>query len=103
LSRLLVNKPPFAHFGHYSALSSLRTDDICALLLRSPMPRNPDVDWEADTDVLCSCGIKTNKNNRSVKSMRHALFVLPKAESGFRCTNAVYGIALGDPLRANSI
>lgn len=81
-----------AYFGHHSALSSLRTDGICALLLRAPMPHNPDADREVDTDVLCGCDIQTSKNNRSVENMSHALFVLPKAESAFECANAVHRI-----------
>jgi hypothetical protein len=79
----------------------LRTDDICALSLCAQIPRKPDVNWKADTDVLCGCDVQTSKNNRNVDSMSHALFVLPAAESAFGCTNAVYGITSGNPLGAN--
>ena len=40
-------------FGRYGgALSGVRADDLGAVPIRALMARNPNVDWEAVTDVL---------------------------------------------------
>jgi acetyl-CoA C-acetyltransferase len=136
-------RTPFGRFG--GALSSVRTDDLGAIPLRALMQRNPQVDWQAITDVIFGCANQAGEDNRNVarmsallaglplavpgatvnrlcgsgldavgtaaraikageatlmiaggvESMSRAPFVMPKAESAFSRTNAVYDTTIG--------
>ena len=136
-------RTPFGRYG--GALSSIRTDDLGAIPLRALMARNPNVDWQALTDVLYGCANQAGEDNRNVahmasllaglpidvpgatinrlcgsgldaigtaaraikageatlmiaggvESMSRAPFVMPKAESAFSRTNAVYDTTIG--------
>ena len=46
-------RTPFGRYG--GALSSVRTDDLGAIALKALMARNPNVDWQAVTDVIFGC------------------------------------------------
>jgi acetyl-CoA C-acetyltransferase len=136
-------RTPFGRYG--GALSSVRTDDLGAIPLRALMARNPNVDWQAVTDVIYGCANQAGEDNRNVarmsallaglplevpgatvnrlcgsgldaigiaaraikaneaglmiaggvESMSRAPFVMPKAESAFSRTNAVYDTTIG--------
>ncbi|MBK5206764.1 MAG: 3-oxoadipyl-CoA thiolase [Polaromonas sp.] len=136
-------RTPFGRYG--GALSSVRTDDLGAIPLKALMARNPQVDWQAVTDVILGCANQAGEDNRNVahmasllaglpfevpgatinrlcgsgldalgtaaraikageaslmiaggvESMSRAPFVMPKAESAFSRTNAVYDTTIG--------
>ena len=136
-------RTPFGRYG--GALSSVRADDLGAIPLRALMARNPQVDWQAITDVIYGCANQAGEDNRNVarmssllaglpidvpgatlnrlcgsgldavgtaaraikageaglmiaggvESMSRAPFVMPKAESAFSRSNAVYDTTIG--------
>ena len=136
-------RTPFGRYG--GALSSVRTDDLGAIPLRALMARNPQVDWQAITDVIYGCANQAGEDNRNVarmssllaglpievpgatlnrlcgsgldavgtaaraikageaglmiaggvESMSRAPFVMPKAETAFSRSNAVYDTTIG--------
>jgi 3-oxoadipyl-CoA thiolase len=136
-------RTPFGRYG--GALSSVRTDDLGAVALKSLMARNKDVDWAAVTDVIFGCANQAGEDNRNiarmssllaglplelpgstinrlcgsgmdavgtaaraiksgeaqlmvaggVESMSRAPFVMPKAETAFARSNAVYDTTIG--------
>src|SRR5437868_917387 len=136
-------RTPFGRYG--GALSSVRTDDLGAIPLKALMARNPNVDWQAVTDVIFGCANQAGEDNRNVarmasllaglplelpgatinrlcgsgldavgtaaraikageaslmiaggvESMSRAPFVMPKADSAFSRTNAIYDTTIG--------
>ncbi len=68
-------RTPFGRYG--GALSSIRTDDLGAIPLRALMARNPNVDWQAVTDVLYGCANQAGEDNRNVAHMASLLAGLP--------------------------
>src|SRR3990167_5071076 len=97
-------RTPIGRYG--GALSSVRTDDLGAIPLKALMERNPGVDWACVTDVLYGCANQAGEDNRNVahmasliaggvESMSRAPFVMPKAESAFSRSNAVYDTTIG--------
>ena len=68
-------RTPFGRYG--GALSSVRTDDLAALPLKALMARNPNVDWQAVTDVLFGCANQAGEDNRNVAHMASLLAGLP--------------------------
>ena len=73
-------RTPFGRYG--GALSSVRTDDLGAVPLRSLMARNPNVDWAAVTDVLYGCANQAGEDNRNVARMALLLAGLPVEVQG---------------------
>jgi acetyl-CoA acyltransferase len=70
-------------FGRYAgALSSIRTDDLAAIPIKSLVERNPTVDWNALDDVLYGCANQAGEDNRNVARMALLLAGLPKEISG---------------------
>ena len=136
-------RTPIGRYG--GALSSVRTDDQGAVPLKALMARNPQVDWQAVTDVIFGCANQAGEDNRNVahmasllaglpidlpgctinrlcgsgmdavgtaaraiksgeaqlmiaggvESMSRAPFVMPKADTAFSRTNAVYDTTIG--------
>ena len=136
-------RTPFGRYG--GSLSSVRTDDLGAVPLKALMARNPEVDWQAVTDVIYGCANQAGEDNRNVarmssllaglpielpgatinrlcgsgmdavgtaaraiksgeaqlmiaggvESMSRAPFVMPKAETAFSRSNAVYDTTIG--------
>ncbi len=136
-------RTPFGRYG--GSLSSVRTDDLGAIPLRALMARNPNVDWQAITDVIYGNANQAGEDNRNVahmasllaglpievpgatinrlcgsgldalgtaaraiksgearmmiaggvESMSRAPFVMPKAETAFSRSNAVYDTTIG--------
>ena len=68
-------RTPFGRYG--GALASVRTDDLAALPLKALMARNPQVDWQAVTDVLFGCANQAGEDNRNVAHMASLLAGLP--------------------------
>ncbi len=68
-------RTPFGRYG--GALSSVRTDDLAALPIKALMARNPNVDWQAVTDVLFGCANQAGEDNRNVAHMASLLAGLP--------------------------
>ncbi|APW39072.1 3-oxoadipyl-CoA thiolase [Rhodoferax koreense] len=68
-------RTPFGRYG--GALSSVRTDDLGAIPLRALMSRNPNVDWQAVTDVIYGCANQAGEDNRNVARMSALLAGLP--------------------------
>ena len=63
-------RTPFGRYG--GALSSVRTDDLGAIPLKALMARNPEVDWQAVTDVIFGCANQAGEDNRNVAHMARA-------------------------------
>jgi 3-oxoadipyl-CoA thiolase len=70
-----ATRTPFGRYG--GALSSIRTDDLGAIPLRALMARNPNVDWQAITDVIYGCANQAGEDNRNVAHMSSLLAGLP--------------------------
>ena len=68
-------RTPFGRYG--GALSSVRTDDLGAIPLKALMARNPNVDWQAVTDVIYGCAYQAGEDNRNVARMAALLAGLP--------------------------
>ncbi|MDP2679046.1 MAG: 3-oxoadipyl-CoA thiolase [Rhodoferax sp.] len=68
-------RTPFGRYG--GALSSVRADDLGAIPIRALMSRNPDVDWQAITDVIYGCANQAGEDNRNVARMSALLAGLP--------------------------
>ncbi len=60
--------------GRYAgALSSVRTDDLAAIPLKSLMDRNPNMDWTAIDDIYLGCANQAGEDNRNVARMSSLL------------------------------
>ncbi len=73
-------RTPFGRYG--GALSSIRTDDLAAIPLKALMARNPNVDWQATSDVIYGCANQAGEDNRNVARMASLLAGLPEQVSG---------------------
>jgi acetyl-CoA acetyltransferase len=69
-------RTPIGRYG--GALSLLRTDDLGALPIKALMARNPDVDWQAVSDVIYGCANQAGEDNRNVARMSALLAGLPQ-------------------------
>jgi len=64
--------------GRYAgALSSVRTDDLAALPIRTLLERNPGLDPVAIDDVILGCANQAGEDNRNVARMATLLAGLP--------------------------
>lgn len=73
-------RTPIGRFG--GSLSSVRTDDLGAIPLRSLMERNGAVDWEAVDDVIFGSANQAGEDNRNVARMALLLAGLPVSITG---------------------
>ena len=69
-------RTPFGRYG--GALSSIRTDDLAAIPIKSLLDRNPGLDWSALDDVIYGCANQSGEDNRNVGRMALLLAGLPK-------------------------
>jgi acetyl-CoA acyltransferase len=60
-------RTPIGRYG--GALSSVRPDDLAAIVLRSLMERNPQIDWNEVNDVILGCANQAGEDNRNVARM----------------------------------
>src|SRR5580692_12277146 len=68
-------RTPFGRYG--GALSSVRPDDLAAVVLRELMRRNPALDPRAVDDVILGCANQAGEDNRNVARMSALLAGLP--------------------------
>ena len=68
-------RTPIGKFG--GALSSVRPDDLAALVLRELMRRNPSLDKSAVEDVIMGAANQSGEDNRNVARMAALLAGLP--------------------------
>src|SRR5271165_4808049 len=70
-------------FGRYAgALSSVRTDDLAAIPIKTLVERNPTIDWNALDDVIFGCANQAGEDNRNVARMALLLAGLPQEVPG---------------------
>ena len=63
-------------------LSTIRTDDLAAHVIRALIARNPDIPVEAVDDVILGCANQAGEDNRNVARMALLLAGLPWSVSG---------------------
>ncbi|MEA3133807.1 MAG: acetyl-CoA acyltransferase, partial [Gammaproteobacteria bacterium] len=68
-------RTPIGRYG--GALSSVRPDDLGALVLRELLKRNPKLDPAAIGDVVLGCANQAGEDNRNVARMSALLAGLP--------------------------
>jgi len=68
-------RTPIGRYG--GALSSVRPDDLAAVVLRELMRRNEGVDAKAVDDVIMGCANQAGEDNRNVARMSALLAGLP--------------------------
>ena len=68
-------RTPFGKYG--GALSSVRPDDLGAVVLKALTERNASVDWSAVDDVIFGCANQAGEDNRNVARMSLLLAGLP--------------------------
>jgi len=73
-------RTPVGRYG--GTLSSIRTDDLAAIPLKTLMERNPDMDWSAIDDILMGCANQAGEDNRNVARMASLLAGLPQDVAG---------------------
>jgi acetyl-CoA C-acetyltransferase len=73
-------RTPFGRYG--GALSTVRTDDLAAHVLRGLVGRLPSVDWDALDDVVLGCANQAGEDNRNVARMAALLADLPVTTAG---------------------
>jgi len=73
-------RTPIGRYG--GALSSVRPDDLAAIVLRSLMERNPHIDWNEVNDVIFGCANQAGEDNRNVARMALLLAGYSETVSG---------------------
>ena len=73
-------RTPIGRYG--GALSPVRTDDLCAIPVKTLMARNEGVDWGAVDDVVMGCANQAGEDNRNIARMAALLAGLPVAVPG---------------------
>ncbi len=68
-------RTPIGNFG--GTLSTVRTDDLAAIVLRELIKRNPSIDAKEISDVLLGCANQSGEDNRNVARMALLLAGLP--------------------------
>ena len=68
-------RTPIGSFG--GALSTVRADDLAALVIKKLMERNPDISLQAIDDVILGCVNQAGDDNRNVARMALLLAGLP--------------------------
>ncbi|MGH7931943.1 MAG: beta-ketoacyl synthase N-terminal-like domain-containing protein, partial [Candidatus Binataceae bacterium] len=69
--------------GRYAgALSSVRTDDLAVLPIKTLMERNREADWGRLDDVILGCVNQAGEDNRNVARMAALLAGLPVEVTG---------------------
>lgn len=68
-------RTPIGNFG--GTLSTVRTDDLAAIVLKELIKRNPSIDLKQIGDVLLGCANQSGEDNRNVARMALLLAGLP--------------------------
>ena len=93
-------RTPVGRYG--GSLSSVRTDDLAAIPLKTLMDRNPNIDWLTVDDVIMGCANQAGEDNRNVARMALLLAGYSHTISG-TTTNRLCGSgmdAIGTAARA---
>jgi 3-oxoadipyl-CoA thiolase len=73
-------RTPIGRYG--GMLSSVRPDDLIALVIKSLTERNKQIDWQQINDVLIGCANQAGEDNRNVARMGLLLAGLSETISG---------------------
>jgi 3-oxoadipyl-CoA thiolase len=73
-------RTPIGRFG--GVLSSVRTDDLAAIPIRTLLQRNSNVDWSRLDEVFLGCANQAGEDNRNVARMSLLLAGLPDSIAG---------------------
>jgi acetyl-CoA acyltransferase len=73
-------RTPIGRFG--GALSSIRPDDLGAVVLKALMARHPSLDWQSVDEVVFGCANQAGEDNRNVARMSLLLGGLPETVPG---------------------
>ncbi len=73
-------RTPIGNFG--GSLSSIRTDDLAAHVLKGIIDRNPSADWNQVEDVILGCANQAGEDNRNIARMSLLLAGLPYSVGG---------------------
>ena len=73
-------RTPIGRFA--GALSSVRTDDLAAIVLSGLMERCPATDWQQLDDIIFGCANQAGEDNRNVARMAALLAGLPVTAPG---------------------
>jgi 3-oxoadipyl-CoA thiolase len=73
-------RTPVGNFG--GSLSTLRTDDLAAIVLKEIIHRNPSLDPAAIEDVIMGCANQAGEDNRNISRMALLLAGIPYAVPG---------------------
>ncbi|MCZ4319857.1 3-oxoadipyl-CoA thiolase [Aequorivita viscosa] len=68
--------------NYHGALSTVRTDDLAALVIAEIVKRNPNIPKEAYDDVILGCANQAGEDNRNVARMASLLAGLPVTVPG---------------------
>lgn len=68
--------------SYQGALSTVRTDDLAALVIAEVVKRNPNIPTEAYDDVILGCANQAGEDNRNVARMASLLAGLPVTVPG---------------------
>ncbi|MCF8152178.1 MAG: 3-oxoadipyl-CoA thiolase [Burkholderiaceae bacterium] len=75
-----ATRTPIGRYG--GTLSSVRTDDLAALPIKTLIARNGKVDWAQVEDVIYGCANQAGEDNRNVARMAALLSGLPVSATG---------------------
>ncbi len=73
-------RTPIGKYG--GALSSVRPDDLLALVIKALISRNPSIDLNAIEDVIAGAANQAGEDNRNVARMSALLAGLPQSVGG---------------------
>src|ERR1022692_826358 len=73
-------RTPIGSFG--GTLSTVRTDDLAALVIKSLLEKNPSIDITEIGDVILGCANQAGEDNRNVARMALLLAGLPYSVPG---------------------
>jgi len=73
-------RTPIGRYG--GSLSSVRPDDLAALVMKTILERNPQIDKMAINDVLMGCANQSGEDNRNVARMSLLLAGYPESIPG---------------------
>jgi len=73
-------RTPIGNFG--GALSTIRTDDLAALVIKALVEKQPQIPGEAYDDVILGCANQAGEDNRNVARMAALLSGLPYTVPG---------------------
>jgi 3-oxoadipyl-CoA thiolase len=97
-------RTPIGSFG--GSLSSVRADDLAALVIKTLISKNPNVDSSAIDDVLLGCVNQAGEDNRNVARMALLLAELPVTVPGETinrlCASGMSAVINGHRAIANS-